>query len=141
MTLISLAALIPSYGLFSLFAARFLYPERPRSSKAKMFVGFTHQIPPGGSMQFTSPAGERFLLTHTGAGTNPYQGFSSRCPHLGCRVHWDGGARAFVCPCHGGAFDAGGRATAGPPAKAGQSLKPCEIVVEGASLYALVDAT
>lgn len=141
MTLISLAALIPSYGLFSLFAARFLYPERPRSGKAKMFVGFTHQLPPGESLEFTSPGGERFLLTNTGAGTNPYLGFSSRCPHLGCRVHWDGGERAFVCPCHGGVFGGDGHATAGPPAKARQSLKACEIVVEGTSLYALVDAT
>jgi Rieske Fe-S protein len=40
---------------------------------------------------------------------------SSRCSHLGCRVSWDAGADAFLCPCHDGRFDREGRRVAGPP--------------------------
>jgi len=141
LTLATLGTLVPSYGLFATFAARFLYPRRPKTRLSKMFVGFTHDLKPLESIQFTTPAGERFLLTHTGAGVNPYQAFSSRCPHLGCKVHWEGERERFYCPCHGGAFRANGVAFEGPPAQAGQSLKPCKIVVEGSSLYAMVEAT
>ncbi len=37
----------------------------------------------------------------------------NRCAHLGCPVSYGGGN--YVCPCHGGAYDAEGRVTAGPP--------------------------
>jgi menaquinol-cytochrome c reductase iron-sulfur subunit len=39
---------------------------------------------------------------------------SSICPHLGCEVDWDGGARRFFCPCHDSAFAADGRVLSGP---------------------------
>jgi Rieske Fe-S protein len=26
--------------------------------------------------------------------------FSSLCPHLNCKYHWDDGLKAFLCPCH-----------------------------------------
>lgn len=39
----------------------------------------------------------------------------SRCAHLGCPVGYNAGSDAFACPCHGGAYDAAGRVTAGPP--------------------------
>lgn len=37
----------------------------------------------------------------------------NRCAHLGCPVKEGGGV--FACPCHGGAYDARGLVTAGPP--------------------------
>jgi Rieske Fe-S protein len=40
---------------------------------------------------------------------------SSVCPHLGCRVSWHADEKAFMCPCHGGAFDIKGAVKAGPP--------------------------
>ncbi len=40
---------------------------------------------------------------------------SSVCTHLGCSVSWDAKGESFHCPCHGGAYDASGRVTAGPP--------------------------
>jgi Rieske Fe-S protein len=41
--------------------------------------------------------------------------FSSRCPHLGCTVRWDGRKSLFLCACHGGVFHPDGRVKAGPP--------------------------
>jgi cytochrome b6-f complex iron-sulfur subunit len=40
---------------------------------------------------------------------------SLACTHARCTVRWDRGARQFLCPCHGGRFDAEGRVVAGPP--------------------------
>lgn len=37
------------------------------------------------------------------------------CTHLGCPLSWSTGSGKFVCPCHGGAFDATGAVVSGPP--------------------------
>ncbi len=39
----------------------------------------------------------------------------STCTHLGCRTRYDAEANQFLCPCHGGAYDAEGQVVAGPP--------------------------
>ena len=41
--------------------------------------------------------------------------FSAVCTHLGCLVKWQPAESQFVCPCHGGKFDANGINIAGPP--------------------------
>jgi menaquinol-cytochrome c reductase iron-sulfur subunit len=41
--------------------------------------------------------------------------FAANCTHLGCPVRWLPDAKLFMCPCHGGVYDAAGRVTAGPP--------------------------
>lgn len=41
---------------------------------------------------------------------------SATCPHAGCVVQWNGDARTFDCPCHGGCFSPRGRVLGGPPA-------------------------
>jgi Rieske Fe-S protein len=46
------------------------------------------------------------------------EALSSTCTHLGCRTHWDRETKSFLCPCHGGVYDAAGRVTAGPPPRA-----------------------
>jgi Rieske Fe-S protein len=43
---------------------------------------------------------------------------SATCTHLGCQVKWDGDAKRFRCPCHGGAYDEHGRVLEGPPPRA-----------------------
>ena len=56
-----------------------------------------------------------------------------KCPHLGCRVHWEAQNDRFFCPCHNGVFNADGLATAGPPAQAKQSLGTVPVIVDYAS--------
>ncbi len=40
---------------------------------------------------------------------------SSVCSHLGCTVRWEEKSSHFICPCHGGIYDAQGRVVSGPP--------------------------
>ncbi len=48
-------------------------------------------------------------------GRNRVRALSAVCTHLGCRVRWDPEVRRYLCPCHGGAYDAEGTVAAGPP--------------------------
>lgn len=57
---------------------------------------------------------------------------SSTCTHLGCGVHWDGATERFLCPCHGGAYNAEGAVIAGPPPR---PLKPLETRFEDGVLF------
>ena len=52
-------------------------------------------------------------LRHTEGGE--FIAYQVNCTHLGCPVRWESGPGLFFCPCHGGVFDAEGRAVAGPP--------------------------
>ena len=42
---------------------------------------------------------------------------STRCMHLGCPVRWVSPAQRFVCPCHGGVYNAVGEVVGGPPVR------------------------
>jgi Rieske Fe-S protein len=57
---------------------------------------------------------------------------SSICPHLGCPVNWHPDQSQFVCPCHGGIFDADGQHTGGPPPRA---MDPLEFEVRAGRLW------
>jgi quinol---cytochrome c reductase iron-sulfur subunit, bacillus type len=41
--------------------------------------------------------------------------FDPHCTHLGCPYRWDLDQKKFLCPCHGGVFNAAGQVVAGPP--------------------------
>jgi len=60
----------------------------------------------------TTARQEVYAVARAGDG---YVVFSNVCTHLGCPVRWDDAARAFLCPCHGGAFGLDGRVLHGPP--------------------------
>jgi Rieske Fe-S protein len=40
---------------------------------------------------------------------------SNKCTHLSCRVTWKDDLKEYVCPCHDGHFDVGGKVVLGPP--------------------------
>jgi len=44
-----------------------------------------------------------------------YRAMSATCAHLGCRVRWESSRQQFLCPCHGGVYDATGQVVSGPP--------------------------
>ena len=140
-TVLMFLSLGASYGLALLFAVRYLLPGRGNRKKSRIFVSTVQELKPGDSKSFTTPDGETFLLTNTGTGISPFIAFSSRCPHLGCKVHWQDRESRFFCPCHGGAFNIEGKAVEGPPLKGNQTLKPCEIRVIGSAIYAMVERT
>ncbi len=41
--------------------------------------------------------------------------FSVNCAHLGCPVRWIPDGQIFLCPCHGGVYNANGSVASGPP--------------------------
>ncbi len=53
------------------------------------------------------------------------------CPHGGCSINWVPSKSAFICPCHGGTFEADGKRRLGPPRR---SMDPVEFRVEGGQL-------
>jgi menaquinol-cytochrome c reductase iron-sulfur subunit len=61
-----------------------------------------------------------------------YHVFDNHCTHLGCPYHWETSQHRFVCPCHGGQFDATGKVIAGPPPR---PLDYYETKVEGTTLF------
>jgi Rieske Fe-S protein len=73
-------------------------------------------------------------MVHPSAGT--YIAFSAVCTHAGCSVQYDQSTVQFVCPCHGGIFDARTCAVrSGPPPG---PLQRIPVTVAGGQL--LVDA-
>jgi len=44
-----------------------------------------------------------------------FTAFGLNCTHLGCPVNWRAGAELFLCPCHGGVYNADGSVAGGPP--------------------------
>ncbi len=86
-------------------------------------------IPIGQSRLFRDLGGQEFIVTRDEKGI---RAFSTRCTHLGCRVHWLEEKRQFFCPCHEGYFDEKGQVIAGPPPR---PLDPIPVVEREGHLY------
>ena len=91
----------------------------------------------GDSIAYRAPSGEKIAIARRAlrGDVTDFIALSSTCPHLGCQVHWEGNHNRFFCPCHNGAFNAEGKAIAGPPAEAWQSLATYPLKVEGGLLF------
>jgi len=75
-------------------------PTRPAGTK----IGPARDVPVGGAASFQDPnSGDPSLVVQPKAGT--FLAFDAVCPHAGCTVGYDSGARLFVCPCHGSEFN------------------------------------
>lgn len=131
-----ICGLIGGYGLFAALAARFLFPARP-VAKGWMFVARLEGFQVGASLRYSSPADETISITRLrDEGTaDDFIALSSICPHLGCHVHWENQNERFFCPCHNGAFDSSGNATAGPPKVAGQRLARYPLKIQNGLLF------
>lgn len=130
------AGLAVSYGAVGAMAVRYLYPAKPTPANW-MFVADLASFPKGKSMTYTSPTGAPVVIARNGeTGTvDDFVALSSTCPHLGCRVHWEGQNKRFYCPCHNGTFNPEGKPLSGPPAIANQSLPRYPLKVEAGLLY------
>lgn len=77
---------------------------RARSLEGKygglVVAGQVDSFPPGSVTEF--PEGRFFLIRAQDGG---FIALHSRCPHLGCAVHWSGQENRFLCPCHASSFD------------------------------------
>jgi nitrite reductase/ring-hydroxylating ferredoxin subunit len=135
-SLLMAGGVLASYGTLGVMAGRFLYPSKPRAL-AWLFVTEVDRLPKGEALQYNSPAGQPITITRQGeAGTSDdFLALSSTCPHLGCQVHWEPHNNRFFCPCHNGVFTPEGKAIAGPPADAGQSLSHYSLKVENGLLF------
>jgi cytochrome b6-f complex iron-sulfur subunit len=131
-----LLGLASAYGTFGALAGRYLYPARA-AEKRWMFVGTLAELTPGSSVAFRTPSGAQVAVTRRGdaGAVSDFIALSSICPHLGCRVHWEETNQRFFCPCHNGAFDGEGNATAGPPLDARQELARFPLKVENDMLF------
>lgn len=128
------AGLTAAYGTLAAFMGRFLFPARP-PAKGWMFVTQADEIPEGEALLYRTPAGRTVNITRQGESVGDFLALSSTCPHLGCQVHWQPQNNRFFCPCHNGVFTPEGKAIAGPPAEAGQSLPQYGLKVEGGLLF------
>jgi Rieske Fe-S protein len=140
--------LAAGYGTLAVMAGRFLYPIEDDDTRWQ-FVTMAASVRVGQAYAYVSPSGAKVVIARqptaadskgTGQRTvsakdstgedaagedaagEDFIALSSVCPHLGCQVHWEPLNDRFFCPCHNGAFDPQGKATAGPPFKARQEL-------------------
>jgi Rieske Fe-S protein len=123
-------ALVASYGVFAAYAVAYLFPPRDQRRAARLFLGRRDGFPDGSAKAVVDQKGRTLLVLSRDGGL---EAFDTRCPHLGCRVHWEPDRQRFFCPCHQGVFDAAGRAVSGPPADAGQSLARLPLDIDPAS--------
>lgn len=48
---------------------------------------------------------------------------TASCTHMGCTVQWNGVAKSWDCPCHGGRYRPTGEVLCAPPTQALTRLK------------------
>ena len=84
------------------------------ASAAGTAITSAASVPSGQAFAFNDPAsGQPAWLVHAPSG---FVAYSAVCTHGGCTVNFDPSSQDFLCPCHGGVYDAHtGQVVAGPP--------------------------
>ena len=119
--------LLLAYGALGIEGILFLLPKNLQSPTRRLFAGNLKQYQIGGVQSFFDLQGSEIMVRR---GEEGMQAFSTVCPHLGCRVHWEEDNHRFFCPCHRGVFDENGVAVSGPPKDSQQDLIAVPITVE-----------
>ncbi len=85
------------------------------AAPAGVSVGAAAAVAVGQAISVTDPAGGTpAWVVHAAA--NTFVAFSAICTHAGCPVQFDPSSVQFICPCHGGMYDARtGQVLQGPP--------------------------
>jgi len=88
---------------------KFFWPRVSSRPPRSVQVGFPEDFQPG---QVVYNRSRKLFIVRDAKG---FISLSARCTHLGCMVVWNRDHRMFLCPCHGGKYDAEGRNVEGPP--------------------------
>jgi thiosulfate dehydrogenase [quinone] large subunit len=90
-------------------------PGSPEARTSKPAIMAASSVPVGQAKSFrVAKTGQPAWLVRVAA--KQFVAFSAICTHAGCTIEFNPAAEQFVCPCHGGTFDAKtGRVLAGPP--------------------------
>ena len=136
--LVMAGGLVSGYGTLGYCGLKFLSPDPKNENLDWQFVATLNSLADVQSFEYTASSGVKIVIAPAAEGTETgYLALSSICPHLGCQVFWEAAKNRFFCPCHNGVFDPSGKATAGPPADANQSLTQYATEIRGDSLYVL----
>ncbi len=92
---------------------KFLKPQVQRRKLAPLDIGAAADFS-AGSYRRISYGDRPVGILRSAAGE--LRAFDLRCTHANCIVNWNRESE-FVCPCHGGRFDAEGRVNLLPPEK------------------------
>jgi cytochrome b6-f complex iron-sulfur subunit len=95
--------------IFLTAVLRFFWPRVSSRPVRSVQVGFPDDYRPG---QVVYHRGRKLFIVRDEKG---FLSLSARCTHLGCMVVWNRDHHMFLCPCHGGKYDAEGRNVEGPP--------------------------
>jgi cytochrome b6-f complex iron-sulfur subunit len=106
---LSWAGLSLALATFLTAVLKFFWPRVSSRPAKSVQVGFPDDYLPG---QVVYHRGRKLFIVRE---ENGFISLSARCTHLGCLVVWNKDHRMFLCPCHGGKYDAEGRNVEGPP--------------------------
>ena len=134
-SVMALIGVVASFGQWMRIVVAFLYPHKKKGRW--YFVATTKSFTRGGSMEYKTPEGQSIAISRIGlTGTaKDFIALSNVCPHLGCKVYWEGTSSSFFCPCHNGRFSSVGKPLEGPPAQASQELIRFPLKIAKGLLY------
>ncbi|MBF0566296.1 MAG: ubiquinol-cytochrome c reductase iron-sulfur subunit [Nitrospirae bacterium] len=102
--------------LAAVTAAIFAYPARIRQKTVQFIdVSSEDELPGRGIKRVVYEESGRKSIVYLAREGDSYVAFSPVCTHLGCLVSYNRSQNRFLCPCHGGKYDASGRVIEGPP--------------------------
>lgn len=98
----------------TLAGAATLLPTAALAGPNGIPAGKVADFKPGEYKSVTLPGGMAYVQRLPGKKV-AFLALNAACTHKGCPVNWDTAQRQFLCPCHGGRYDAMGKNIAGPP--------------------------